>query len=64
MLERPVKSLDNGLFDQGSEIGKGLIDLRRKIEELDPSRQGDLFSARKLLGFIPMGNKLVDYFDR
>jgi uncharacterized protein YaaN involved in tellurite resistance len=64
MLDRPVKSLDNGLFDQGSEIGKGLIDLRRKIEELDPSRQGDLFSARKLLGFIPMGNKLVDYFDR
>jgi uncharacterized protein YaaN involved in tellurite resistance len=64
MLERPVKSLDNGLFDQGSEIGKGLIDLRRTIEDLDPSRQGDLFSARKLLGFIPMGNKLVDYFDR
>jgi len=64
MLDRPVKTLDNGLFDQGSEIGKGLIDLRRTIEDLDPSRQGDLFSARKLLGFIPMGNKLVDYFDR
>ena len=64
MLDRPVKTLDNGLFDQGSEIGKGLIDLRRTIEDLDPSRLGDLFSARKLLGFIPMGNKLVDYFDR
>jgi uncharacterized protein YaaN involved in tellurite resistance len=64
MLDRPVKSLDNGLFDKGAEIGKGLIDLRRQIEELDPSRQGDLFSTRKLLGIIPMGNKLVDYFDR
>ena len=64
MLDRPVKSLDNGLFDKGSEIGQGLVDLRRKIEELDPSRQGDLFSARKLLGIIPMGNKLADYFDR
>ncbi len=64
MLERPVKSLENGLFDKGAEIGKGLIDLRRQIEALDPSRQGDLFSARKLLGFIPMGNKLVDYFDK
>jgi uncharacterized protein YaaN involved in tellurite resistance len=64
MLDRPVKTLDNGLFDKGSEIGKGLIDLRRKIEELDPSRQGDLLSPRKLLGLIPWGNKLTDYFDR
>jgi uncharacterized protein YaaN involved in tellurite resistance len=64
MLDRPVKSLDNGLFDKGAQIGQGLIDLRRQIEELDPSKQGDLFSARKLLGFIPMGNKLADYFDR
>ncbi len=64
MLDRPVKTLDNGLFDKGSQIGQGLIDLRRQIEDLDPSRQGDLFSARKLLGFIPMGSKLADYFDR
>ena len=64
MLERPVGSLKNGMFDQGAQIGQSLVDLRRQIEELDPSRQGDLFSARKLLGFIPMGNKLADYFDR
>jgi len=64
MLDRPVKSLQNGLFDKGAQIGQGLIDLRRQIEELDPSKHGDLFSARKLLGFIPMGNKLADYFDR
>lgn len=64
MLDRPVKILENGLFDKGAQIGQGLIDLRRQIEELDPSKQGDLFSARKLLGFIPMGNKLADYFDR
>ena len=64
MLERPVGSLKNGLFDQGARIGQSLIDLRRQIEELDPSRQGDLFSARKLLGLIPLGNRLIDYFDR
>ncbi len=64
MLERPVKSLENGLFDKGAQIGKGLVDLRRQIEQLDPSRQGDLFSVRKLLGVIPMGNRLADYFDR
>lgn len=64
MLERPVKTLSNGLFDQGSQIGQGLIDLRRQVEELDPSRQGDLFQPRKLLGLIPFGNKLADYFDK
>ncbi|MES2612770.1 MAG: toxic anion resistance protein [Pseudomonadota bacterium] len=64
MLDRPVQSMQNGLFGKGSEIGQGLIDLRHQIEELDPSRQGDLFSVRKLLGIIPMGNKLVAYFDR
>lgn len=64
MLDRPVKTLQNGLFDKGSEIGQSLVDLRRQIEDLDPSRQGDLFSVRKLLGIIPLGNKLADYFDR
>ncbi len=64
MLERPVGSMQNGAFAQGAQIGQSLIDLRRQIEALDPSKQGDLFSARKLLGLIPLGNKLVDYFDR
>ena len=52
------------LLDQGSQIGQGLIDLRRQVEALDPSRQDDLFKPRKLLGLIPMGNRLVDYFDK
>jgi uncharacterized protein YaaN involved in tellurite resistance len=64
MLDRPVGSLKNGLFDKGAQIGQSLVDLRRQIEELDPSKQGDLFSTRKLLGLIPMGNKLAGYFDR
>jgi len=64
MLERPVGSLKNGVFDQGAQIGQSLIDLRRQVEALDPSRQGDLLSARKLLGIIPLGNRLADYFDR
>jgi uncharacterized protein YaaN involved in tellurite resistance len=64
MLERPVGSLRNGLFGQGSQIGQSLIDLRHQVEDLDPSKQGDLFSARKLLGLIPLGNKLVAYFER
>jgi uncharacterized protein YaaN involved in tellurite resistance len=64
MLERSVSTLSSGMFGSGKEIGNGLIDLRRTIEALDPSRQGDLFAPRKLLGLIPLGNRLVDYFDR
>ena len=63
MLERPVNSLKNGMLDEKSSVSKGLVALRETIEKLDPSRQGDLFSPRKLLGFIPMGSKLVAYFD-
>ena len=64
ILDKPVASLSQGLFDSGSDIGRGLVDLRRTIEDLDPSRQGDLFAPRKLLGLIPFGNRLIDYFDR
>ncbi len=64
MLERPVKSMNSGLFDEKSSISKGLLDLRNTVEELDPGSQGDLLSPRKLLGFIPFGNKLKNYFQQ
>jgi uncharacterized protein YaaN involved in tellurite resistance len=32
------------------------------VETLDPSRRGKLTGPRKLLGIIPFGNKLNDYF--
>lgn len=64
MLERPVRGMNSGLFDSGSDISKSLIDLRNTVEKLDPARQGDLFAPRKLLGVIPFGNRLVQYFDQ
>jgi uncharacterized protein YaaN involved in tellurite resistance len=64
MLERPVKAMGSGLFDAGSPVSKSLIDLRNTVEELDPARQGDLFGSRRLLGLIPLGGRLRDYFDR
>ena len=64
MLERPVKNMKSGLFDSGSDISQSLIDLRNTVEKLDPAKQGDLFAPRKLLGLIPFGNRLVQYFDQ
>ncbi|MEM6431860.1 MAG: toxic anion resistance protein, partial [Deinococcota bacterium] len=64
MLERPANSIDSSLFDDKSPISKSLVDLRNTVEDLDPSRQGDMFRPRKLLGLIPMGNRVRNYFLR
>jgi uncharacterized protein YaaN involved in tellurite resistance len=63
MLERPVRLMKDGMLGEGSGIGKGLLDLRHKIEELNPARRGDLLAPRKLLGLIPFGSKIEAYFD-
>jgi uncharacterized protein YaaN involved in tellurite resistance len=62
LLDKPMQAMNTGLFDEGSAISKSLLDLRVKIEELDPVKQGNMLEPRKLLGFIPWGTKVQDYF--
>jgi uncharacterized protein YaaN involved in tellurite resistance len=57
-LDRPVRAMDK---DAG--VGADLAELRRTVEDLDPSTKGDLLSKRKLFGIIPFGSKLRDYFE-
>jgi uncharacterized protein YaaN involved in tellurite resistance len=57
-LERPVKAIDSE-----TGIGNDLTELRRTVEDLDPSRRGNLTAPRKLFGIIPFGSKLRRYFD-
>lgn len=57
-LDRPVKAIDS---DSG--IGTDLTELRRTVEDLDPSRRGNLLAPKKLFGIIPFGSKLRGYFD-
>ncbi|MDJ0752034.1 MAG: toxic anion resistance protein [Ardenticatenaceae bacterium] len=64
MLDRPAAAMQDGVFDDKSPISKALVDLRRTVEDLDPSRQGDLFQPKRLFGIIPFGDKLRDYFLR
>ncbi len=63
LLERPVRAMHSGVFDEGSAISKSLLQLRETVERLDPSRQGDLLTPKKWLGFIPGGNKAKQYFE-
>jgi uncharacterized protein YaaN involved in tellurite resistance len=56
-LDRPVRAMDQ---DEG--VGADLAELRRVVEELDPGKRGKLSGTRKILGIIPWGNKLTNYF--
>jgi uncharacterized protein YaaN involved in tellurite resistance len=62
MLNRPVQAMEQGGIAESSSVSKNLVALRHTVEDLDPAKQGDLFSPRKLLGLIPFGDKIRDYF--
>ena len=59
LLQSPVKALQSGGLAEGSTVGKTLLELRRTVENLDPK---EATGAKKLLGMIPFGDKIEDYF--
>ena len=62
LLDKPTQAMEAGVFDKTSDVSTSLVQLRRTVEDLDPSRQG-LFTKKKLWGLIPIfGNRLRDYF--
>jgi uncharacterized protein YaaN involved in tellurite resistance len=60
-LDRPAASLENGVGG-GSNVSGSLVALRRQVEDLDPSRHDNF--EHKLLGIIPFGHGLQDYFHK
>ncbi|OYY73669.1 MAG: toxic anion resistance protein [Gammaproteobacteria bacterium 28-57-27] len=64
MLERPMANLEAGFFNEAHPVTRSLVDLRKTMEDLDPSNQGDLLAPKKLFGIIPWGDKLRDFFLR
>jgi uncharacterized protein YaaN involved in tellurite resistance len=59
LLQSPVRALQEGGLSEGSTVGKTLLELRRTVEELDPK---EATGVKKLLGMIPFGDKIEDYF--
>jgi uncharacterized protein YaaN involved in tellurite resistance len=57
ILDQPVRGLS-----EDSGVSQALVSLRSTVEELDPSQQAA--TKRKLLGIIPMGDKLTNYFQK
>lgn len=63
MLERPMRASKAGVFNEGSAIMQGLTDLRRTVEDLDPSQPS---ASKRLFGLLPAaaGKKLQNYMER
>jgi uncharacterized protein YaaN involved in tellurite resistance len=59
LLAEPVRAMERGPMTQGHAVAKSLTDLRRTVEELDPAEAS---GVKKLLGIIPFGDKIADYF--
>ncbi len=62
LLDKPLAAMQNGGISEAGDVSKSLLNLRHTVEDLDPSKQGDLLSVHKLLGIIPFGNKVENYF--
>lgn len=60
MLQTPVREIDRGGLSDGSKVGKTLLELRRTIEDLDPSQAQK--ASQKILGIFPFGKSIEDYF--
>jgi uncharacterized protein YaaN involved in tellurite resistance len=59
LLASPVRAMQHGGLSEGSKVAATLVDLRRTVEDLDPKQAT---GTRKLLGMIPFGDKIADYF--
>ena len=59
LLETPVRAMKGD--DATEKVAGTLTELRRTVEDLDPA---EATGAKKLLGLIPFGDKLRDYFRR
>jgi uncharacterized protein YaaN involved in tellurite resistance len=65
LLDKPAAAMSSGVFDPTSKVANSLVQLRRTVQDLDPAKQGLLSGAEhRLLGVIPFGNKLRDYFHK
>jgi len=59
MLQSPLRQIDKSGVDGGHQVSTSLVELRRVVEDLDPSHR---LSAGGILRHLPFGNKLRDYF--
>lgn len=64
MLDRPAAAIGKKAGgDAQARVSNTLVDLRRTVTDLDPKRE-DLSGVKKVMKFLPGGDKIDRYFDR
>jgi uncharacterized protein YaaN involved in tellurite resistance len=64
MLDRPAAAMGKGSGgDAQTRVSNTLVDLRRTVVDLDPNR-ADLSGIKKVLKWMPGGDKVDRYFDK
>ncbi|HEX4727122.1 MAG TPA: toxic anion resistance protein [Jatrophihabitans sp.] len=63
MLERPAAAMGKNGGDAQSRVSNTLVDLRHTVTGLDPKRE-DLTGVKKILKYLPGGDKVDRYFDK
>src|ERR1700712_117338 len=63
MLERPAAAMGKDGGDAQTRVSNTLVDLRHTVTGLDPKRE-DLTGVKKILKYLPGGDKVDRYFDK
>ena len=63
MLDRPAAALGKNGGDAQTRVAGSLVELRNVVTELDPNR-ADLTGVKKVLKWLPGGDKIAAYFAR
>lgn len=58
LLDTPLKEIKTGGLSDVSKVSTTLLQLRKVVEDLDPSEP----KQKRFLGLIPFGDKMQDYF--
>ena len=63
LLDRPAAAMGKGTGDAQTRVADTLTDLRTTVTDLDPKR-ADLTGVKRVLKFLPGGDKVDRYFAR
>lgn len=53
-----------GEDEESQQISNNLIHLKQTLDSLNPANNQKFFAVRKFVRFLPMGDKVEDYFDK
>ena len=62
LLQKPLAAVAKSSVSDSSDVSRALFQLRRTVEDLDPQGRGNLKSPKRLLGVLPLGNRVRSYF--